>query len=174
MSAPRKNRFTQAPSKKQDVSLQITSMADIFTILLVFLLKSYSSSEATVSPVSQLTLPQTKAGSPPIETLRLEISSDSVHVGGKRVVPLQDFRFSPNEIADLGQLTDAIGLERGRQLASVNVMQIEGADLKNKMDTRVTIMVDQKVPYQTLKKVMAVAAHQGFTDFKLAVVKANE
>ena len=171
------NRFTPKAKKKQDVSLQITSMADIFTILLVFLLKSYASGEAAVPPSSAIVLPTAKGSAPIAETLRMEISSDAVLVGGKRVVSLRNFRLDGEAAAELQTLKAAIGQERGRQLASTGVTGTnpeEGGGLHSKLDTRVTMLIDQKVPYQTLKKIMVAAAAQGYTDFKLAVVKVDE
>ena len=170
----KKNRFVKIENNKQHVTLQITSMADIFTILLVFLLKSYASSDASVSPVSVINLPKTQVGKPPQETLHLEISSNAVLVAGKRIIPLQNFLLLDDENLSLEPLKQAIGMERGRQLSSVGVKNENGSDLKEKIDTRITIMVDQKVPYQTLKKIMSVAANQGYTDFRLATVKVNE
>ena len=150
------------------MNLQITSMADIFTILLVFLLKSYASGEASIPPNPAINLPRTKLGKPPTETLRLEIGSNFVSVAGHRVLDLNDFRIKSED--DLASVREAIGKERGRQLAATGVNKAQ-EDLKGKLDTRVTVLVDQKVPYQTLKKLMTVAASQGYTDFKLAVVK---
>ena len=42
-----------------------------------------------------------------------------------------------------------------------------------KLDPRIIIVADQKVPFVTIRTVLASAAVNGYTDFKLAVVQAN-
>ena len=55
--------------QSEEMSLQITSMADIFVIILVFLLKSYATSSVNVNPMAGMSLPEAHAGDAPIEAL---------------------------------------------------------------------------------------------------------
>jgi biopolymer transport protein ExbD len=47
----------KARRQEVDTSLNINSMMDMMTIILVFLLKSYSASDVSVAPSDDLTLP---------------------------------------------------------------------------------------------------------------------
>ncbi|MCC7442319.1 MAG: biopolymer transporter ExbD [Bdellovibrionales bacterium] len=151
-----------------DVSLNITAMADIFTIILVFLLKSYSSGAVAVSPSAGTTLPSAEAMAPEFESLKVEVNEKSILVENQPVAALSAHKFAG---ADLDEkrvsksLNAALAKERKRQ------NMIAGANKDVKVDSKIMVIADRKTPYQTLKTVLASAAVNGFTDFKLVVVQ---
>lgn len=168
----RKKRFgaKRAPMSG-DMELQITSMADIFTILLVFLLKSYATGAANITPDKGMTLPQAQnTDSSAVEALKLHVSKEAVQIEGAPVAALKEFAFDP---ADLGQngvstaLSAALKRERDRQLL------IAKANSDVKVDPKIIVVSDQETPYSTIKTVLASAAVNGYTDFKLAVIKGE-
>lgn len=57
----KKNPFLKKKKSSEEMTIQITSMADIFTIILVFLLKSYSTSAVNITPSNGLKLPTAQA-----------------------------------------------------------------------------------------------------------------
>src|SRR5437868_652994 len=88
--------------QSEEMALQITSMADIFTIILVFLLKSYATSAVNVTPTAGLLLPEAHAGDAPIEAVRVEISKEAVQVDGLPVVKLTNFDFDKSDLQPNG------------------------------------------------------------------------
>ena len=158
------------PQLNGDMELQITSMADIFTILLVFLLKSYATSAANVTPTAGMVIPEAHAGDTPVEALKVEISEKAVSVESQPIVNLEKFAFDPADMSQNGAsklLSTALEKERQRQLL------IAKANSDVKVDPKIIIVADQRVPYSTIKTVLASAAVQGYTDFKLAVIKGD-
>jgi biopolymer transport protein ExbD len=152
----------------EDMNLQITSMADIFIILLVFLLKSYSTSALAITPSSGLALPQAQGSEQSIDALKIMVSESSVEVEGQPVASLNHFEFLAKDLSQGGAsqtLSQALERERKRQL----LIARSNSDVQ--VDSKVIIVADQHVPYSTLKTVLASAALQGYTDFKLAVVQ---
>lgn len=158
-----KNKFSKRKTLDQDMALQITSMADIFMILLVFLLKSYSSSVTTIASSSTLNLPESKGGTTPKETLKMEISESGIIVDEKSVVPLHHFMFDPKEVLPPGT-------GRSETLYRCLVEQRRHLPVPN-MDSNLIIFADQNVPYSTLQSALASAASSGFVDLQLVVVK---
>jgi biopolymer transport protein ExbD len=152
------------------MALQITSMADIFTIILVFLLKSYATSAVTVSPSAGTLLPEAQAGDAPVEALAVEISKDAIQVDNQLAVKLNGFAFDASDLQGNGvstTLSKVLEQHRNRQLL------IAKSNTDVKVDSRIVILSDQKTPYSTIKSVLASAALHGFTDFKLAVVRGE-
>jgi len=86
-------RFLRKKKKPQstEMSLQITSMADIFTILLVFLLKSYAVGALEVQPSRGLKLPTAQKSDLAESRLALEVSENSVQLDGSPILPLKGF-----------------------------------------------------------------------------------
>ena len=154
--------------QNEEMTLQITAMADIFTVLLVFLLKSFATSAVTITPSAGVNLPQAKADPLQEESLKLEISPTAVLVEGNPVVSLSASRFDPKEIDSSNgtsrTLSAALEKQRARQLMIAKV----NPDVK--VDSKIMVIADQHTPYATIKQVLASAAVQGYTDFKMATV----
>ena len=169
----KKSRFQRSSAAMSgDVSLNITAMADIFTLLLVFLLKSYTSGGMTINPSADVQLPLAGVGdSQQAEALKVEISQNAVAVESLPVAKLQEYRFDTTDLEKNGvskSLGSALDKERQRQL----LLSKSNPDVKP--DARIVIIADRKVPYSTLKSVLASASTYGYTDFKLAVFDKNQ
>ena len=154
----------------EDMALQITSLADIFVILLVFLLKSFATGSVNLSPSQGLLLPEAHASEASIEALKVEISETSIAVG-RPAGRCRSRRFVSNRQicvrTDPPALSKVLERERQRQL------MIARANSDVKVDPKILVISDQRVPYATVKSVLASAALNGYTDFKLAVVKGD-
>jgi biopolymer transport protein ExbD len=162
--------FLKSRQKSPDVSLNITSMADIFTILLVFLLKSYASSAIQGAPHSSISLPQGNGMEANVEALKIEISEKGIAVEGEAVQSLDQFQLQANTVIENGSI-EALNhvLKKARERQNL----ISKANATVQQDSKVIILADQRTPYRTLKAVLASSAYNGFTDFKLAVVRRD-
>jgi biopolymer transport protein ExbD len=162
----RRKSFLKRRAPHEEMSLQITSMADIFMILLVFMLKSLSSGTIEIAPSKGMQLPISASDDHSAEALKVEISENSVLVDGHQAAPIANFRFD-------GGSTDASGV------ASSLVSAFEQERAKQKpvagqlADARIIVIADQRAPYRTIKTVLSSAAAEGYTDVKLAVVHAD-
>jgi biopolymer transport protein ExbD len=156
--------------QSDEMALQITSLADIFVIILVFLLKSYATSAINLSPSQGMLLPEAQASEVSVEALKVEISANAIQVEGQPVTQLTDFHLASGDLQANGSssaLSKALARERQRQLL------IAKANSDVKVDAKILVVADQKAPYATVKSVLASAALNGYTDFKLAVVKGD-
>ena len=140
--------------------LQITSMADIFTILLVFLLKSFSMGVSTISPSKSTILPEVKSADPIVDTMKIEVSEDSLLLDGKQVSVLHQFKFESDDYGASGSvksLTEALDQQRKKNT--------------QKKVSGLLVMADQRAPFETLKRVLNTANQAGFEDYKLVVAE---
>jgi biopolymer transport protein ExbD len=145
------------------MNLQITSMADIFMILLVFLLKSVSSGTIDVAPSNGTELPMAQASEKSVQALKVEVSEKAVLVEGRPGSSMTNFRFDPSDVSQSGvskSLSSALEQERAKQQGKAGEVA----------DPRIVVIADQRAPYQTIKTVLASAANEGYTDVKLAVI----
>lgn len=166
----RRKSFLKHAPQSDTMSLQITSMADVFIIVMVFLLKSYASGTLDVTPSNGVTLPSARHTDGAAQALKVEVSENSILVENQPVAGLHHATFDPGDLGAGGvskALTGALQRERARELL------IARSNPDVKFDSRITVVADQHVPYTTIKTVLASAATQGFTDFKLAVAAAQ-
>ena len=145
-------------------ALNLTSLMDVFTILVFFLLVNSASTEVLETP-KQLTLPASVVEEKPRETVVIFVSSTEVTVQGERVALVADI------LAADGQNVTAIG-ERLSQVSDT----ILGLSTRSVANSReVTILADKSVPFNVIKKVMSTCTSRGFERISLAVIqKASE
>lgn len=173
----RKGKSARRSRANEEIALQITSMADIFTILLVFLLKSYSVSAVNVNVGKDVKLPTARGGNESVEAMKVEVTSGGVTVEGQPVVQLNNFEASAKDLSQNGTfpaVVKALEKEREKQKVIENAQNAQGAPApdaqKKEKDSKLLVIADKNMPYKLLKQVLASAAMQEYTDFKLVVV----
>lgn len=143
-----------------EVRLQLTSMMDMFTILLVFLLKTYSTQGQLINPSQDLTLPSSKVQSPPEVGLDVTVSADWILVNGK-----------PVEQTSVLEGIDGFIIPKLQE--SLNVFAKEGRTLEEQYGTKfsgkVTVQGDKNMPYDMLIKILATCGQSDFPNMRLVV-----
>jgi biopolymer transport protein ExbD len=158
-----KKSFLPHAAKNEQMALQITSMADIFVIILVFLLKSYSVEGLPYEPSIPLTPPVAKGRVEKTEALKVEIAKSAVALGGKNVAAIDGFKFGKSDLdAEGASATLRRALARARPSA-----------LAGPKGTKLIVVADEGAPYETIKAVLASAASEGYLDIQLAVAHAE-
>ncbi len=164
----RRSRFGIKRPLGSEMALQITSMADIFMILLVFLLKSFTMGGINLNPTQGLKLPMAGTNLPAVDALTVEISEAGVQVDNKPATPLNNFRFLPGDLQETGiarSLSSAFEHQRKRQ----DLIAKSNPDVK--ADSKLLVVADRRTPYITIKSVISSAALNGYNDLKLVVVQ---
>ncbi len=158
-NATRSKRNTQ-------ITLKLTSMIDMFTILLVFLLKSYSAEGEIMSVSPDLKLPESTAQKSPQTASIVTVTEDLILMDGSEVAKVSDvMRSSVNLIPRL--MND---LKRKRQL-SEQVRAISTSDIG--FSGKISIQADRELPYIVIKKIIYTCGQVGFNDIMLAVTKPD-
>lgn len=140
--------------------MNLTSLMDVFTILVFFLLVNSASTEVLETP-KQIKLPDSVVEQKPRETVVIFVSPTEVTVQGEAVVRVADI------LAASSQDIDAIG-ERLSQLSRTVI----GISTKTVADSQeVTILVDRSVPFSVVKKVMSTCTSRGYGRISLAVLQ---
>lgn len=158
-----KKSFLPHSPKNEQMALQITSMADIFVIILVFLLKSYSVEGLPYQPTVPLTPPVAKGRIEKADALKVEIAKSAVALGGKNVVAMNAFKFGKQDIDGEGASSSL------RRALSAN----RGNALSGPKGPKLIVVADEGAPYETIKAVLASAASEGYLDIELAVANVK-
>lgn len=159
-------------NNKNSFTLQLTSMVDMFTILLVFMLKSQSTSAIHITPSKGLNLPYSSSEKNPVEALKLVISRDGIYLNDQMVVELTDGNISPSALdpADplfIKPLFEALDLETKKS------MEIAERNSELKFEGTVLVQADSKLNFGQLSKVMHTASLAGYADLKLATLSSD-
>ncbi len=155
----RRKKHQTGPSR---VNLNLTSMMDMFTIILVFLLKTYSTEGQLIHPSEKLTLPSSTIQNPPEIALDVIVSQDWIMVNNDPVVP----------VAELAK-------QKGLIIEPLSRVLMRYADEARKMEQtygvkfsgKVTIQGDKKLPFSTILKVMATCGRSQYPNMRLVVYR---
>jgi biopolymer transport protein ExbD len=149
-------------NKKKVTALNLTSLMDVFTILVFFLLFHSSNGDILEAP-KQIKLPTSIVEAKPRETVVIMVSPEVVVVQGQAVAKTPEL------------LDDRIGLVAG---VSDQLKQMErniiGISTKTIADSKeVTILADKSIPFKVLKKIMSTCTASGYGKISLAVIQKN-
>lgn len=147
-----------------DGGLTLTSMMDILTTLLFFVLKSYVSGGEVATPPPGVTLPRSSAQSDMHTSVVVAIDHDAIMIGGERVARVSDAIRTPDlmiaplaaRLAEARAQMDDLDRRKGKTPPATHLATIQG---------------DSEIEFRVLQKVMYTLDRNGFPDIALAVLK---
>jgi biopolymer transport protein ExbD len=147
-----------------DGGLTLTSMMDILTTLLFFVLKSYVSGGEVTVPPPGVTLPRSSVSADMKTSVVVAIDHDAIIMDGERVATVSEAVASEElMIASLA-----------KRLTAARAQMDELAKLKGEkreVARMATIQGDAGIEFRVLQKVMYTLDRNGFPDIALAVLK---
>lgn len=157
-SSRRIARMSRNRVKVQKVNL--TSLMDVFTILLFFLMFHSGSSELVQEP-KNVSLPRSVVESKPRDSVVIVIGRDDVMVQGEVVARVADIEARPGQdIAPISERLAAIT----RNVIGVSTQAVAESQ-------EVTVLADKSVPFNVIKTVMSTCTAQGYSRISLAVTQ---
>jgi len=157
-------------AEDEDMSPNINSLMDIMTIILVFLLKSYSADPVQLKQAPDLKPPFSTAQLKPDQSATVTITLNNILVDDANVLTISQGQVGDDQISggyQIDRLFEKLqeAVEHQKQVASFNSnAQFSGI---------ITIISDRQVPFKLLSQVMYTAGQAEFNKFKFLVVKGS-
>jgi biopolymer transport protein ExbD len=144
--------------------LNITSMMDMFTIILIFLLFSFSSKPELSGLDKTMELPQSTAKTDYQETIKLILSRSTLKMGDQILA-----RLDQDSIVGLNP-KDLKSSDLYRELS--NWAETSADKINEQTDPQpILLLCDRRLPFKTINHITKTAALAGFPNFQLAVLK---
>lgn len=140
--------------------MNLTSLMDIFTILVFFLLVNSGSVELLEAP-KDVKLPESREETKPRETVVIFVSSENVLVQGKIVAYVADILEGQAETMD--PIT--------ARLAELKENIVGPSTLAVSDSQEVTILADKSVPFVVVRRIMSACTVEGYENVSLAVIQ---
>jgi biopolymer transport protein ExbD len=167
-----------------DDELNITSMMDMMTIILVFLLKSFSATEITVTPSENLKLPASNSDKDPGVAVNVVIAKNLILVDDKKVLevePIDDSR-SPGQSTYQIPTSEKKGSDIPKLYSAFESAASKAESIANKAKDRddlafqgkVLFQIDKDIPFSLVRDVMYNAGIAKFSEFEFVVIKSGE
>lgn len=150
-------KVRRAKKSSAVASINLVSMIDIFTILIIYLL--VNTAAVQIVGAEQVDLPKSIAIEPPRENVSVILTRDDVLVDGQAVMKVADIK--DNSPAVIPLLKQALENAAPRTPSQQQDPESEGGE--------VNILADKSVPYSLLKKIMTTCADAQFAKISLGV-----
>ena len=151
--------------------LSMNSLMDIMTIILVFLLKSYSSDPVQLKAAEDLKPPFSTSELKPSQSTTVTVTLNNILVDDKPVIGLEAGKVAESDRSSGGFLIDPLFQ------SLTDSVEHQKKVLKFRKDKEfsgiVTIIADRHVPFELLSQVMYTAGQATYSKFKFMVVKGG-
>lgn len=154
-------------SYSKDAPFSLTSMMDMMTIILVFLIKNLDAEGQLITQAENLILPVSTSKVQPKEvSLSVVVDANYVVVDNQKIAPVQDVMTQPDLLI---ASVDTVLKER-RETEKEHALR---AGLPADEPGNIIIQIDKNIPYDVMYKVMATCGFSGYTNIAFAVMMKN-
>jgi hypothetical protein len=146
----------------------VTSLLDVFTIILLYLMKNYSAEGGIITNADNLVLPNSISDKRPTEvTLQISVADDMVMVDNSPVCPTGEIRKIPQSNPDpvIPKLCERLEAKYKQE----QEMLRDGT--LNKLEGKITIQVDKNMDFDAVYKIMNTCGKAGYNNMNFAVMQ---
>ncbi|MDH3839285.1 MAG: biopolymer transporter ExbD [Chromatiales bacterium] len=143
--------------------MNLTSLMDVFTILVFFLLVNSGSVEVVEAP-KNVTLPESRVEAKPRETVVIFVSPEEVLVQGQPVAKVEDLL--EGQSLSTSSITERLA-ELKESVIGPSTLAVAGS-------LEVTILADKSVPFIVVKRIMSACTNEGYENVSLAVIHKGQ
>ncbi|HXD06611.1 MAG TPA: biopolymer transporter ExbD [Burkholderiaceae bacterium] len=157
ITAIARRRRARKQNKGDSAGMMLTSLMDIFIVLVLYLLVNQGTG-IDLDPPEHVVLPTSGVDTAPRQSVVIVLSDSDVRIQGQPVVSMAEVVGSDElEIAPIRQAIEHIKA------------QAEQRQDQTGLNTEVTIVADESVPFKVLKKVMLSSSNAGYGKISFAV-----
>jgi biopolymer transport protein ExbD len=157
----------------ESLSLNLTPMLDIFSILVTFLLMSYSTDPTNHDVDQNLELPDSVTLVSMDEVPSIVVNRNEILINNKKVASLENGKVAATDIQQ-GAVYPVF--QELLEIAKVNKAAadiLRAGDEKKAKPGEITIEMDRKHDFEIMRRIMLAGQQAEFVTFKLLVAKEN-
>lgn len=152
--------------KQKDAHLYIISLIDVFVIVLVFLMQSFSAEGSLMTSADNLVLPMsTNAKSPSEVSLVITGDYQEISVDGVALVQTDVVRKQDSLLIQV--VLDVLKKKRAEEVKA------EMYGVVKESTGKIVVQLDKNMPYDIVTKLMATCGYAGYNNIKFAVSRKN-
>ncbi|WP_407443616.1 ExbD/TolR family protein [Fibrobacter sp.] len=151
----------------EDVPFSLTSMMDMMTIILVFMIKNLDAEGQLLTQAENLILPiSTSKIQPKTVSLTVVVDANYVIADNEQVVPTADVLAQEDLL--VAKLDEILKDRRAIEQEHALKMGLPADEAGN-----IIVQIDKNIPYDAMYKVMATCGFSGYTNIAFAVMEKN-
>lgn len=154
---------------EEKAALSITSLMDVVSIIVVYLLKNYGTDPVVIQPTAGQKIPMASADTPILEGTPIYVTQRGITFGSKVVVQLDengDVKAEDLKAHSIVPLYDLMAEEadKSKQMATAKNEEWEGT---------LIFVGDQQLKFNTLVQVLYTAGQAEFTKYAFCVIQRD-
>ncbi|GEM_PF-472797 len=164
--------------KRQKIAggLAITSLMDIMTIMLTFLMKNFASKADVIQMSDELMLPKSTGVLQLEQTVRIFVTKNGIKVeddAKKRTVKITNYAIDPSDMLNGEAATHVVSvLKEALEEKAEYLKNLEReSDGRRPFKGTLTIISDRGVPFRIINDVVFTAAISEFKKVKFAIIQ---
>lgn len=154
----RKKRMSRSKRKGGSTGMMLTSLMDIFTVLVLYLIVNQGGGVSLDTPKT-VKIPESVVETAPRRSVVMIVSNTEVMVQGVAVATIADVLESKQDSIEPVRL----------EMLRIKDLAAQQGDKGVSESGEVTILADRGVPFKILKKLMSTSSSAGFDKISLAV-----
>jgi biopolymer transport protein ExbD len=153
---------------EESAALGMTSLMDIVSIIVVYLLKTYASDPVLITPVADQRIPMSSVDLPIQEGVAVYVSSKELIFNEKKILTLKEGELSFDDV-------------KNHLIELLYQPMVEEADVSKQMaesrgeewNGRVILIGDERLKFSTLVDVMYTAGRAEYIEYAFCVIKRS-
>jgi len=172
-----RSRFHKAMRRKKRVErdaefeikeLNITAMMDMMTIILVFLLKSYSTSSVSMTASEDIKPPISTTRLTPKDTVAVTVTPKAILVGDRKVLDLVQGQVPASALSGGRVITP---LDAALKKEVEKLKYIADRNPNAPFSHELSVIGDRKIPYDLLINVLYTAGQNELQNYRFVVIQ---
>jgi biopolymer transport protein ExbD len=156
----RKKRMSRSRRRGGSTGMMLTSLMDIFTVLVLYLIVNQGSG-VTLDTPKTVKIPESVVETAPRRSIVMAVSNTEVLVQGVPIITVAEVMENKQDY-----------IEPVRQeMLRIKELAAEQGDKGMSESGEVTILADHAIPFKILKKLMSTSSSAGFDKISLAVIQ---
>ncbi len=157
-----------------EFSLNVTSLMDVLTVLLFFLVKSYSVSQTALAMPEGLRLPASLVKADLEETVSVALTGKELRINNAVVATLVDGKFEAKDLSKDGRVVLPLKNFLDEEYKKRNAVFSSAGMTENLPPGRVMIQSDKDLSFGIVKFVLHTAAVANYNDYEFVVENPDE
>lgn len=157
-------------SNLPEFNINITALMDILTVLLFFLVKSFTVSSSTLTPPDDIKLPTAKVQENAKEAITVSVSVNEVRFNNDIIIKLNRGRFPRTVIGEDNRTLKPLFALLDKEDKKRREIYKEQINTEFFPPGKILIQADHKLPFRLLKFILHTAAVAGYKDYQFLVV----
>ncbi len=158
---------SRVKERKHAEELSMVSLMDIFTVILLFLLQTFSAEGNLLTQAENLHLPNSTSKKTVTE-IALTVVVDKDNISVDNGIVYQTPKVSQQDSLVIGPMNKALEEKRAQE---VRVMMAMGKD--DEETGKVIVQIDRNLPFDIMYKVMGTCGYSGYGNVAFAIVQKN-